>query len=314
MGFSPQGGFTSRVSESRPWESERLGLGEECGRLLPQTIPPPSLGKRLEGWGTRIFRCSRRFSSHVPEARYGAPGGRGGEAGYVLLAVLVLMFLMLLVLTIAAPTVAMQLKHDQEIETEHRANQYVRAIRLFHKKTGNYPTSIEQLEKTNNQRYLRQRYLDPLTGKDDWKLIMVGQNKTTVKGFFGKDLPGLGGGRGAAAGMQSNMGSPDATQVKGSNGPIMGVGVSKEGEAFLSVNGASTYQDWEFIYDPRIEQMYAKSAALGGAGGSGGSGTGLTPVGTGTGTNGGNPFGSGTFGGGNTPPPPVTPPVQASPQ
>jgi type II secretory pathway pseudopilin PulG len=361
MGFSPQGGFTSRVSESRPWESERLGLGEECGRLLPQTIPPPSLGKRLEGWGTRIFRCSRRFSSHVPEARYGAPGGRGGEAGYVLLAVLVLMFLMLLVLTIAAPTVAMQLKHDQEIETEHRANQYVRAIRLFHKKTGNYPTSIEQLEKTNNQRYLRQRYLDPLTGKDDWKLIMVGQNKTTVKGFFGKDLPGLGGGLGAAAGMQSNMGTPtttgsssfgsnagsafgtgspgqsgatlgangtgtgssgaaggiqstDATQVKGSNGPIMGVGVSKEGEAFLSVNGASTYQDWEFIYDPRIEQMYAKSAALGGAGGSGGSGTGLTPVGTGTGTNGGNPFGSGTFGGGNTPPPPVTPPVQASPQ
>jgi type II secretory pathway pseudopilin PulG len=229
----------------------------------------------------------------------------------VLLAVLVLVFLMLLTLSIAAPRVAMQLKHDQEVETAHRANQYVRAIRMFHKKTGNYPTSIEQLEKTNNQRFLRQRYLDPLTGKDDWKLIRVGQNKTTVKGFFGKDLPGMGGGLGAAAGMQSNMGgssssgstfgsgssfggssvpstgssfggtgtssgtpgggiqSTDATDAKGNIGPIMGVGVPKDGEAFLSVNGVSTYQEWEFIYDPRIEQLYAQNGAMGGGGGGG---------------------------------------------
>jgi hypothetical protein len=216
----------------------------------------------------------------------------------------------------------MQLKHDQELETQNRAKQYVRAIRLFHKKTGNYPTSIEQLEKTNNQRYLRQRYLDPLTGKDDWRLIQVGQNKTTVKGFFGKDLPGPAPGLGAAAGMQSNMGgssssgssfgggstfgsntpgsntpgtntqgglnapagangatgsgtgsggvqSTDATDFKGSTGPIMGVGVPKDGDAFLTVNGVSTYQEWEFLYDPRIESLAAQGGgALGGGGGS----------------------------------------------
>jgi type II secretory pathway pseudopilin PulG len=80
----------------------------------------------------------------VSEARHPAPGLlEDGDEGYVLLAVLVMIFLMLLVLTIAAPKMAMELKHDQEIETAHRANQYVRAIRMFHKKTGNYPTSIE---------------------------------------------------------------------------------------------------------------------------------------------------------------------------
>jgi type II secretory pathway pseudopilin PulG len=316
----------------------------------------------------------------------------GADDGYVLLAVLVLVFLMLLTLSIAAPRVAMQLKHDQELETMHRANQYVRAIRLFHKKTGNYPTSIEQLEKTNNQRFLRQRYLDPLTGKDDWKLIQVGQNKTTVKGFFGKDLPGMGTGLGAASGMQSNMGgssssgssssssfgsssfgggssfgssggagstfgsSPpqatggsfggsgsgtgtpgsgmgsgnsnggipetDATDAKGSTGPIMGVGVPKDGEAFLSVNGVSTYQDWEFIYDPRIEQLYARNGSSGGGGGgtlgTAPPSTGINGLGQPNNPNGqaggGNPTGpgGGNPGGGNGTP--TNPPTGTSPQ
>ena len=33
--------------------------------------------------------------------------------------------------------------------------------------------------------------MDPLTGKDDYRLILVGQNKTQVKGFFGEPLAGL---------------------------------------------------------------------------------------------------------------------------
>ncbi len=315
---------------------------------------------------------SRVGRTHVSEQRHGAPGlVDGSDDGYVLLAVLVLVFLMLLALSIAAPRVAMQLKHDQEIETAHRANQYVRAIRLFHRKTGNYPTSIEQLEKTNNQRFLRQRYLDPLTGKDDWKLIQVGQNKTTVKGFFGKDLPGMGTGLGAAAGMQSNMGgsstfgsgssfgsgpgagstfgnSPaqptggsfggsgtgtagsgtgsgtsngglpetDATDAKGSTGPIMGVGVPKDGDAFLTVNGVSTYQEWEFIYDPRIEQLYAQNGGAGGGGGTLGtapSSTGLSGLGQPGGGVSNGPFGGGN---GGSPPggTPANPPSGTSPQ
>ena len=322
----------------------------------------------------KAFRKCGLGKTPVSEARHGAPGSAlgatvgGADEGYVLLAVLVLVFLMLLALTVAAPKIAMQLKHDQELETQNRANQYVRAIRLFHKKTGNYPTSIEQLEKTANQRFLRQRYLDPLTGKDDWRMIQVGQNKTTVKGFFGKDLPGMGTGLGSAAGMQSNIGgagstgspgssfgsgsssfgsgssfgsnggtgssfgsstantagnttgtsgtgatgsgsstggvqSTDATEFKGSTGPIMGVGVPKDGEAFLTVNGVSTYQEWEFIYDPRIEQLYAQNGGALGSGGTLGSAptsTGLSGLGSLNNPNGGGTAGSGTSGTGTS--------------
>ena len=245
------------------------------------------------------------------------------DEGFVLLVALVMVFLVLLALTVAAPSIAKSIQRDREVEATHRANQYVRAIRVYYKKFGHYPGSVDQLEKSNNQRFLRQKYLDPLTGKDDWRLIHVGDNKTTVKGFFGQDLPGLAGGLGAAAGLSSSgtnnttgtssnsafnnsgsnstggnssfgsnssfggsssssgssttgstssgsgtgsgISSQDATSASGSGGPIMGIGSSKSGEAMVTVNEQTNYQDWEFLYDPRIEQLYAKGSLLGGA-------------------------------------------------
>src|ERR1700678_1070128 len=127
----------------------------------------------------------------------------GGEAGSMLLGLVVAIFLILLVLGVAAPKVAQDLKRERDVEAVHRGNQYVRAIQLYYRKVGTYPGSLEQLEKTNNVRFLRQRYLDPMTGKPDWRLIKMGEAKTTVKGFFGKPLAGLTPGLGSAAGMAS---------------------------------------------------------------------------------------------------------------
>ncbi len=113
----------------------------------------------------------------------------------------------------------------------------------------------------------------------------------------------------------------DATDAKGSTGPIMGVGVPKDGEAFLSVNGVSTYQEWEFIYDPRIEQLYAQNGALGGGGGMGSAPTSTSLSGLGSlnnpngqqgGGNSNGQAGAGQAGGGNGTPP--TPPSGTSPQ
>ena len=128
------------------------------------------------------------------------------EQGSMLLGLVVAIFLILLVLGIAAPKVAKELRREREVEAMHRGNQYVRAIQLFYRKIGHYPGSLEQLEKTNNIRFLRQRYLDPFTGKADWRLIKQGEAKTTVKGFFGKPLAGLAPGLGSAAGLASGGG------------------------------------------------------------------------------------------------------------
>ena len=59
-----------------------------------------------------------------------------------------------------------------------RGEQYERAIGLYYRKFGKYPTKIEDLTKqTNGVRFLRQAYKDPMN-KDDgsWRFIYVGPN------------------------------------------------------------------------------------------------------------------------------------------
>jgi type II secretory pathway pseudopilin PulG len=131
---------------------------------------------------------------------------RRGEQGSMLVGLVVAVFLILVALSVAAPKVAQELRREREVEAIHRANQYVRAIQLYYRKGGMYPASLDILEKSNNIRFLRQRYADPMTGKPDWRLIKVGEAKTTVKGFFGKPLTGLAPGLGSAAGMASGGG------------------------------------------------------------------------------------------------------------
>jgi hypothetical protein len=234
------------------------------------------------------------------------------------------------VLAVAAPRAAHELRREREVETVHRGNAYVRAIEVYYLKMGNYPTSIEQLEKTNNMRFLRKRYLDPMTGKDDWRVIHLGEAKTTVKGFFGKPLGGIestslggspaggggstssafgssgssssGGGLTSSFGSASGSGSGGLTSSFGSSssgggstglsssttgtssgstgssgigsgsgigsaetvGPIVGVGLTKSGNSIMTLNEQTTYETWEFLYDPRIEQMKAKVNLFGG--------------------------------------------------
>ena len=185
-------------------------------------------------------------------------GRRTGEQGFMLLGLIVAIFFILLALSVAAPRVARALRRDQEVESEHRAQQYVRAIRLYYMKLGHYPSSIEQLEKTNNIRFLRQKYVDPMTGKADWRLIHQGEAKTTVKGLFGQPLAGL---------ATGNLGSASGSQSAG------GVGTAA-GNAGFSASSTS-------------------SSSFGAASGTGSGTTGTTSSGTGTtSTTGNSSFGS----------------------
>lgn len=120
------------------------------------------------------------------------------EDGFILLAVLFLVMLLLIGLAVAAPRVARSIQRDKELELVHRGEQYKHAIRLYYKKFGAYPTTIDQLISTNNIRFLRKRYKDPLTGKDDWRLIHLGEAKVPPMGLFGQPLIAVAGMPGAA--------------------------------------------------------------------------------------------------------------------
>jgi len=125
--------------------------------------------------------------------RRGTRGEQSGQDGYILLAVLFMVVMVLILLSLAAPKVAADIERDREVEMIHRGKQYVRAIKLYYKKFGAYPPNMDALEKTNEIRFLRKRYRDPITGKDEWHLIHFGENKTPSYGFFGQPLSGTGG-------------------------------------------------------------------------------------------------------------------------
>jgi type II secretory pathway pseudopilin PulG len=123
------------------------------------------------------------------------------ESGYVLLAVIFLTVVMLISLAIAAPKIATEIQRDKDIETIRRGEQYKRAIQLYYRHFGAYPATIDQLLNTNNMRFLRKRYTDPETGKDDWKPVLYGQAHVRPLGFFGQPLSGIAGVGAASAVM-----------------------------------------------------------------------------------------------------------------
>lgn len=202
------------------------------------------------------------------------------EDGYILVVVIFMLAILVLGMAIAAPKVLRAIQRDREVETMHRGKQYIRAIRLYYHRFGTYPPSVEALVNTNQIRFLRKRYTDPITGKDDWKPILFGQNKAPLAlGFFGQPLglagPGLpgaipaGGALGSSVGASSlsgsnSAGSPgDSSSSSGTNlsgqtfggGPIIGFSPASPKQSILVYKTKNHYNEWEFVYSPLTDMM-----------------------------------------------------------
>jgi type II secretory pathway pseudopilin PulG len=127
-----------------------------------------------------------------------AQAGRNRRQGYVLLAVILMLALIVIAAAAAAPDIAMSIRREREGELINRGTQYMRAIQHYYKKFGRYPMRIDDLENTNNMRYLRRRYKDPITGKD-FRLLHFGEvNMGAIAGTSGAGA-GIMGGAAAAA-------------------------------------------------------------------------------------------------------------------
>jgi type II secretory pathway pseudopilin PulG len=247
------------------------------------------------------------------------------EQGYVMLIAIFLMALLALSLTIAAPKIARSIQRDRDLETFHRGMQYRRAIKLYYAKFHAYPPNLEALINTNDIRFLRKKYTDPITGKADWKPVLFGQNKTpTAMGFFGQPLAGnastlagtgpSGGGTGTVptnpTGTSGATPSPgttpsgisgDATSAANAAPTFGGAGIigfspASDKTSILVYKKKNHYNEWEFTYDPLSDQPVV-----------GGGNAGLTGT---PGTNPTTPPVTPTLGG----PPPTGPPETQVPQ
>jgi type II secretory pathway pseudopilin PulG len=211
-----------------------------------------------------------------------------------MLTLILAMALMAIFSAIIVSDLKFEIKRDREEEMIHRGVQYSRAIRAFYKKFGRYPTKIEDLESTNNQRFLRKRYKDPLNCKNlkcaDFKLLHFGEVQMALSALGGASIPGAnpagtaganGGTTGSPPagsdpsqpGAQTPSGeNPDGTGANpsatangtaGSNplasgqiigGPIIGVASTNKDATIREFNHKKKYKDWVFIYDPAQDQ------------------------------------------------------------
>jgi len=101
---------------------------------------------------------------------------RQKQAGYSLMMVIFMVATMILLVSTAALRIDTQGRREREKELAWRGEQYQRAIGLYFRKFGRYPTKVDDLVKqTNGIRFLRQAYTDPMN-KDDgsWRFIYYG--------------------------------------------------------------------------------------------------------------------------------------------
>src|SRR6516165_1814600 len=88
---------------------------------------------------------------------------RQSEGGYILITLMLFVALLIIGSMVAMQTLAFDVQRDREEELVHRGVQYARAVRKYYKKFGTYPATLDSLDNTQNLRFLRKHYKDPVT-------------------------------------------------------------------------------------------------------------------------------------------------------
>jgi hypothetical protein len=319
----------------------------------------------------------------------GCPSGvtrlRRAESGFAYLLAMMMVVALIIASTAALEKGIAQARRQREALTIWRGEQYVRAIRMYFKKTQHYPQTIDDLQKgIANIHFLRpEAYKNPMNKQDgSWRLIYVnpagqiigsvryanlqqmalivlnnGQMPTLPTGQPGapaappvaplvtntpgnvtdtSQSPGVNNGDQQPAPPDAQTTPPPTPQGPGDqaglpgapgpgvnpllamkptgpvSGPVVGgfltgVALAADKPSQKVYEGGKKYIQWEFIWNPLVDQARAIQ--------SGGSGAATGSLGGATGTPGGSPGGSagGLNGGGlfpTTPNPPATPTPQ----
>jgi len=199
-----------------------------------------------------------------------------GERGYAMAALLVGMSVMAVLMSALLPSWTTLAKREKEEELIFRGKQYARAIGLFQRKFANTaPPTIDVLVE---QRFLRKKYKDPITG-GDFQPIYANQAPQQA---------GAGSSQVAARpGQQANttVSTPARGLLQsglnntgvGAQGGVIGV-TSKSKDASIKIyNGRSHYNEWAFVYvqtsqRPGQSVDAPRQPGQGGPGGAGGPG------------------------------------------
>ena len=218
--------------------------------------------------------------------------GQDVERGYAMAALLVSLAVMSVLMSVALPTWRHAAQREKEAELVFRGEQYARAVALYRAKNANaFPPSIDVLVQG---KYLRKKYLDPIT-KKEFDVIGVGAQAGAGQPSSPNGGRGAGGGQTAGPGRAGpGRGSqPQVPQQQGGapgavTAGIMGVHSKSTDDSIRIYNGQTRYDQWNFVFTAlnRPGGNMPGAAAPGGPGGAqtpGGRPTGGQGPGQGTG-------------------------------
>jgi hypothetical protein len=140
------------------------------------------------------------------------------QQGYAMMMVIFFTALLLLATMAAAPRILLDGKREKEQEMIWRGKQYVRGVKLYYRKMGRFPTSVDDLTKpkTGSLRFMRQPYKDPMNGTDgSWRLIYVGPSGQLIGSLKPPQtlqIPAAGPGLGTPASTLANGQQPGSSQ------------------------------------------------------------------------------------------------------
>jgi type II secretory pathway pseudopilin PulG len=204
-------------------------------------------------------------------------------------ALLVALSVMAVLASAAMPTWKQMSQREKEAELIFRGQQYARAIGLFQRRAGP-GVNPPNLDVLLQQRFLRKKYKDPITG-EDFDLISpttamaaptapaaggaritgpggraTGPGTATRPGAATTPGTGTGSGMGAAPG-RGGLSQPisiagRSTQPGGAAvgfggtvaGGIVGVQSKSKAESIRIYNGRTHYNEWQFVYIPQTAQ------------------------------------------------------------
>ena len=225
------------------------------------------------------------------------------EKGYTLAVVVVFTTVLLVGLSEAMINWQKAMQREREEELIFRGKQFIRAVELWQRKfPRTWPTTIDALLNTNNTRFLRKRWKDPITNSQEWRLIKMNPDgsisgltiipsQTSTDATKNSPLDQQRASSSSspastpsAASSTTSSGFPTTSQTtqqsalqRGSSsststassgtpvlGGICGVASTSKKQTIKTYNGRNKYSEWEFYYVPQQQLMPAAPGQPGG--------------------------------------------------
>ena len=235
-------------------------VGASSGTFEQAAVANSSIDRRACGNRRGIMETLNILKAMYLRGQAKAPIAQNG---YAMAALLVAMAIMAVMMTVAMPVWRQIGQREKEEELVFRGQQWARAVGLFQRKYANAaPPNLDVLVQ---QRFVRKKYKDPITGKDFLPLLAGQAGANTGAGGQG----GRGGGQPATGGQTAagaQVGQPSAIGTPaGASGGVIGVVSESKATSIRVYNGRSHYNEWSFVFVPQVQQP--------GAGGAPGTGT-----------------------------------------